>query len=147
MTISADVTALSRRSMLAALSVGAVGAAAEAAPILALPASAPSAGAGTDLGHAAMDEWSALVGERFRMAGAAGAPLKLVKVEPLAASGPRRDTLRRRGFALTFEAPSARAPAGDETYWLARGSDAPLPVHLGSPASEGGRTRLVAIFN
>ncbi|HEX9932256.1 MAG TPA: hypothetical protein VGB08_05390 [Allosphingosinicella sp.] len=146
MTNPADLTVLSRRSMLAALSVGAVGAAAEAAPRLALPAAAASP-AGRDLAHAGIADWSALVGERFRLAGAAGAPLRLVKVEPLVAAGARTGASRRRGFAVTFEAPAGRAPEGNSTSWIARGNDAPLPVLLGSPATDGGRTRLVAIFN
>jgi hypothetical protein len=146
-TNPAELTALSRRSMLAAISIGAVGAAAEAAPRVALPTAAPPVAGGADLGGAAMAEWSALVGDRFRMAGAGRASLKLVNVEPLAPSGARPGALRRRGFAVTFEAASARAPEGNSTYLLARGSDAPLPVHLGSPASDGAKTRLVAIFN
>lgn len=138
---------LTRRHMLAALSLGAVAAAAEAAPLGSGPrTAAPSAAPGADLARGTLADWSALVGRSFRIAG--GAPLKLVAVEPVASGGPRPGGLaRRRGFAAVFETAGGRAPEGDRTYWIAHGRSAPLPVFLSPPAPVSGKSRLIAEFN
>jgi hypothetical protein len=137
--------------MLAALSAGSVAAAAEAAPIglsLGGPPARPGAAPGVDLARGTLADWSALVGRRFRLAGAAGAPLKLVAIEPLVSDGPRpASVVRRRGFAAVFESSAARAPEGDRTHVLALGLSSPLPLFLSPPSEVSGKSRLVAVFN
>ena len=138
--------ALTRRGLLAIMSAATVGTAAQAAP-LSLAGALPRVGR-TDLGRAEIGSWRALVGERFSVAGAGGAPLKLVAVEPLSSPGRRPASVaRRRGFAAIFEGSAGRAPEGDATYWLSHRSSGPLPVHFGTKAAAGGKARLVAIFN
>ena len=141
---------LTRRHMLAALSAGAVATAAEASP---LPLGRRAAGpvvtaAPANLDRGSFADWSALVGRRFSLGGSAGAPLKLVAVEPLASAGPRPGAVsRRRAFAAVFETNAARAPEGDQAHWIAQGTGAPLPVFLSPPADVSGKARLVAVFN
>jgi len=150
MSNSQTAGGLTRRHMLAALSAGSVAAAAEAAPLGRLR-TAPAAPAGgtpaADLASGSLADWSALVGRTFRVAGA-GAPLKLVAVEPVTSGGRRPGTVRRRrGFAAIFETSAARAPEGDRTHLLAHGLSAPLPLFLSPPAELSGKARLVAVFN
>jgi len=146
MTKQANATALTRRSLLGALSVGVLGTAVEAAPRAIpgrgrSPAVAPSRG----LDIAEIAEWRALIGQSFRVAGSA--PLTLVEVEPVRSGGRRPGRARRRGFAAVFEGRAARAPQGDSVYWLAHGTSAPLPLLLSPKAEASGKARFVAIFN
>ncbi|HYG29171.1 MAG TPA: hypothetical protein VD887_03040 [Allosphingosinicella sp.] len=146
MTEASKAGAISRRSLLAVMSAATIGTAAQATPLRRARA-APAAARG-DLGRAGIESWRPLVGERFSLAGAPGAPLKLVAVEPLSSPGRRPASVsRRRGFAAIFEGSAARAPEGDATYWLSHSSSGPLPVHFGTKAADGGKARLVAIFN
>lgn len=142
---------LTRRHMLAAISVGTVATTANAAPLRLggrAIAPAPASPAAADLERGGFADWSALIGKSFRLAGAPGAPLKLVAVEPGLSDGPRPGTVRRRrGFAAIFETNAARAPEGDQSYWIAHGLGAPLPVFLSPPAAVGSKARLVAVFN
>jgi hypothetical protein len=142
---------LTRRHVLAALSVGTVATTANAAPLRLgrrAAGDALAASAATDLERGGFADWSALVGRRFRLAGAPGAPLTLVAVEPDVSDGPRPGAVRRRrGFAAIFETATARAPEGDQAHWIAHGQGAPLPVFLSPPAAVAGKTRLVAVFN
>lgn len=151
MSNSPTAFGLTRRHMLAALSAGSVAAAAEAAPLgLALrgPAAGPGAAPAVDLARGTLADWSALVGRRFRLAGAAGTPLKLVAVEPLLSAGPRPGRVgRRRGFAAVFESSTTRSPEGDRTHLVALGLSTPLPLFLSPPAEVSGKSRLVAVFN
>ncbi|HEX8655307.1 MAG TPA: hypothetical protein VF693_08815 [Allosphingosinicella sp.] len=146
MTQASKAGALTRRSLLAVMSAVTVGTAAQASPLsLAL---APARAAPGDLRHAGIEGWRPLVGERFSLAGAPGAPLRLVAVEPLSSAGRRpAGVARRRGFAAIFEGSAGRAPEGDATYWLSHRSSGPLPVHFGTKGAARGRARLVAIFN
>lgn len=138
---------LTRRHMLAAMSASAVATAAEAGPVR-LGSFGSKTAAAADLNRGNLSDWSALVGQRFRIAGASGAPLKLVSVEPVNSAGPRPGAVRRRrGFAAVFETSMARAPEGDQAYWIAQGMGAPLPVFLSPPAEVSGKARLVAVFN
>lgn len=138
--------ALTRRSLLAVMSAATVGTAAQAAPLSL--ARTPARSARGDLRHAGIESWRPLVGERFSLAGAPGAPLRLVAVEALSSPGRRpAGVARRRGFAAIFEGSAVRAPEGDATYWLSHSSSGPLPVHFGTKSAAGGKARLVAIFN
>ncbi|HYJ28820.1 MAG TPA: hypothetical protein VEW25_00585 [Allosphingosinicella sp.] len=151
MTNSSTAGGLTRRHMLAVLSVGTVATTAQAAPLRLggrAAAQAPASPAAANLERGGFADWSALVGRRFRLAGAPGAPLKLIAVEPDVSDGPRPGAVRRRrGFAAIFETAAARAPEGDQAHWIAHGSGAALPVFLSPPAAVAGRTRLVAVFN
>ena len=146
MTKQADAAVLTRRSVLAALSVGAIGTAVEAAPrAIAVRGGSPSGAPARNLETAEIAEWRALIGQRFQVAG--NAPLTLVEVEADRSAGRRPAQARRRGFAAVFEGRAARAPQGDSVYWLAHGTSAPLPLLLGPKAEAGGKARFVAILN
>ena len=134
---------MTRRTMIATLSIGGLATAAKAKA--AFPA---AAGAGSiDLDRGAIDQWSALVGQRFSLAGSPGARLKLVAVEPLDSKGPRPRGVRRRGFAAIFEAGADSARLADSTCIIAADFGAPLPVFFGNGGLVAGKSHLIAIFN
>jgi hypothetical protein len=142
-TAPADST---RRSLL--MGAGALLAAAAA------PAAAASTrmGAGMDtdrgqarpvnLAHGGLEDWQAMVGERFSLA--SGAALRLVSVTPHAEKARPSALKRRHGFTAVFES-AGQTPEGNRTYWLGSQGVAPLPVFLGRP-SEGPKPQLVAVF-
>ena len=139
---------LTRRHMLGALSAAAATAAASPARAAACAADPPSPTGISDLARGSLSDWAALVGRSFRVAGATGAPLRLVAVEPVNSGGPRPGAVRRRrGFSAVFEAHPARSPSGDQAHWIAHGAAPPVPVFLSPPAEVSGRMRLVAVFN
>lgn len=154
-----DSAFLSRRMLLAGLGVGAVGAAAAAAPVLSLRlAGAPSTGRPASwwdrtflsLHAAGLAEWNGLVGETFALAGPNGTHmLRIVAVSAFPRSGRRPVELARsQAFSVVFESIAGPPlPAGDRLCQLVHRSYPPLPIYMGAPFTLGQKTRLVAVFN
>jgi hypothetical protein len=141
----------SRRMLLAGLGagvVGAIGAAASAAPVLRLAAptrTTPSLQAG------GLAEWTATVGEKFTLTTANGShTLKVVSATAFPASGTRPPTLTRtEAFSVLFELVGGpQLPSGDSPlYQLTHRTYAPLPIYLSAPIAFGLGTRVAAVFN
>jgi hypothetical protein len=144
--------------LLAGLGVGAVGAAAAAAPILSLRLAGPSAGRTVSwwdrtflsLQNAGLAEWTGVVGETFSVESANGSHmLRIVAVTAFPRSGSRPTSLgRSQAFSVAFESISGPAlPATDRVYQLVHRSYPPLPIYMGAPSALGQKTRLAAVFN
>jgi len=139
--------------LLAGLGVGAVGAAAAAAPVSLRVAGGDSARSASwwdrtflSLQSAGLTEWSALVGESFTLGTNV---LKVVAVTAFPRSGSRPATLgRSQAFSVAFELVSGPAlPVRDLVCQLVHSSYPPLPVYMGAPSKVAQKTRLTAVFN
>jgi hypothetical protein len=144
--------------LLAGLGVGAVGAAAAAAPILGLRLADSAVGRPSSwwdrtflsLKSAGLAEWTGVVGETFALETANGPQmLRVAAVNAFPRSGPRPASLgRSQAFAVVFEAMvGARLPAGDRLYQLNHNSYPALPIFMGAPVALGQKVRLIAVFN
>lgn len=149
---------LSRRMLLAGLGVGAVGAAAAAAPVLSLRFAGGSPGRRASwwdrtfqsLRSAGLAEWSGVVGETFSLETANGShSLRIAEVSAFPRSGPRPGELgRSQAFSVVFESISGPPlPDTDRLYQLAHPSYPPLPIYMGAPSAVDRKTRLIAVFN
>jgi hypothetical protein len=143
---------------LAGLGVGAVGAAAAAAPILSLrlTASPPVAGGSwwdrtfLSLQSGGLAEWSALLGETFTLHSPSGTHLlRIAAVAAFPRSGSRPSSLgRSQAFSVAFELAAGPAlPTTDRLYELTHRSYPPLPIYMGAPVAAGAKSRLNAVFN
>lgn len=146
-----------RRMLLAGLGIGAVGAAAAAAPVLSLRF-AGNAGQPASwwdrtfqaLNAAGLSEWSSLVGESFSMDTSNGShTLRIAAVTAFPRSGSRPTTLARsQAFSVVFESVAGPPlPATDRLYQLAHRAYPPLPIYMSTPSAIGQKTRLIAVFN
>lgn len=144
--------------LLAGLGVGAVGAAAAAAPMLNLSLATGATGRAASwwdrtflsLKSAGLAEWSGIVGETFNLASANGSHvLRIVAVTGFPKSGSRPTSLgRSQAFAVTFELiGGSPLPATDRLYELTHASFPSLPIYMGAPAKVAQKTRLTAVFN
>lgn len=136
--VSSSAFMLTRRSLLAALGAGMI------ADSAAGTAPGPRSGLSRpprQMSRAGLDDWTALIGERF--GAGPGTSLRLVAVEP---AGERASAPHRRPFTAVFEAAGAAAPEGDRTYRLSHPAIASLPLFIGPAASVESRTRFVAEF-
>jgi hypothetical protein len=96
-----------------------------------------------DLAHGDIADWAPLVGQRFGLAAASGASLRLVAVNA-APTDAASDSKRGAGFTALFEAVGP-APEGNATYWLSSSGAKPFPIFLG-PRSGDASAKLVAVF-
>jgi hypothetical protein len=145
--------------LLAGLGVGAVGAAAAAAPVLGLriaadTSSGPAASwwnrTFVSLQSAGLAEWSGVVGQTFVLNSPNGSHmLRIVAVTAFPRTGPRPAGLgRSQAFSVIFESIAGPAlPASDRLYRLVHRSYPPLPIYMGAPSRLGRTTRLAAVFN
>lgn len=144
--------------LLAGLGVGAVGAAAAAAPIFTLRPAGGASGAAASwwdrtflsLQAAGLAEWGGVVGETFALDGPNGSNmLRIVGVTAFPRSGPRPvDLARSQAFSVVFESIAGPPlPAGDRLCRLVHRSYPPLPIYMSAPFRLGQKTRLVAVFN
>ena len=98
-----------------------------------------------DLAHGDIADWAPLVGQRFGLAAASGASLRLVAVNAAPAkAGSASASKRGAGFTASFE-PVGLAPEGNATYWLSSSGAKPFPIFLG-PRSGDASAKLVAVF-
>lgn len=154
--IQRDSALLSRRLLLGALGVGAVGA---ATPALGLGLSAGAA-SGRDgswwdrtfvsLQAAGLAAWSGVVGETFAVKSPNGSHLlRVAAVQAFPQSGRRPAKLARsHAFSVVFEPVGGPPlPAADRVYQLAHASHPPLPIYMSAPVRANGTTRLIAVFN
>jgi hypothetical protein len=139
--------------LLAGLGVGAVGAAAAAAPMLTLRLAGDSARPAswwersfTSLQAAGLAEWTGAIGETFTLG---TNTLKVVAVTAFPKSGSRPSTLgRSQAFSVAFESIAGPPlPATDRMYQLVHPSYPPLPIYMGAPAQVAQKSRLIAVFN
>lgn len=149
---------LSRRMLLAGLGVGAVGAAAAAAPVLSLRFAGNTPGRSASwwdrtfrsLQAAGLAEWSGVVGETFTLDSLNGSHmLRIAAVTAFPRSGSRPVALgRSQAFSVVFESIAGPPlPATDRLYQLVHRSYPPLPIYIGAPARLGQKSRLIAVFN
>ena len=95
-------------------------------------------------------EWSATVGEAFKIPGPKGAvKLVVAAVTPFQTKGARPASLgRSSAFAVVFESKTPDfVPDGDMIYELAHATHPALAIHMGRKVVTGNRARLTAIFN
>lgn len=138
--------------LLAGLGVGAVGAAAAAAPLLSLRLVDSARPASwwdrtfVSLQAAGLAEWSGAIGETFTLG---TNTLRVVAVTAFPKSGSRPSTLgRSQAFSVAFESVAGPPlPATDRMYQLVHPSYPPLPIYMGAPAQVAQKSRLIAVFN
>ncbi|MGA9583549.1 MAG: hypothetical protein WBR13_16435 [Allosphingosinicella sp.] len=144
--------------LLAGLGVGAVGAAAAAAPVFSLRFAGNSSGRRASwwdrtfqsLHSAGLAEWRGVVGETFSLETANGSHLlRIAAVTAFPRSGSRPVGLgRSRAFSVVFESIAGPPmPASDRLYQLVHPSYPPLPIFMGAPSEVDRKTRLTAVFN
>lgn len=144
--------------LLAGLGVGAVGAAAVAAPVLSLRLAGDPSGRRASwwdrtfqsLRSAGLTEWSGVIGETFSLETANGSHLlRIAAVAAFPGSSPRPAGLgRSQAFSVVFESISGPPlPDTDRLYQLAHPSYPPLPIYMGAPSAVDRSTRLIAVFN
>jgi hypothetical protein len=147
---------LSRRKLLAGLTVSAVGLGAVAASALNRTWFSRD-GRGdkswwnrqsVSLDHAGLDEWTRHIGSEFTVRGENGATaLKLVEVRPMASAGARpRDVARDRAFAAIFDGGAGTVPAGDRIYDVGH-SQGDMKVYFAAADPAAKSVRLQAVFN
>ena len=145
-----------RRNLMLALGAGSFGAAALAGPTLNLAA---AAGGGTpldwwkrlfvSLAQGSVDEWTAIRGQVFSIAGENGpvaATLSAVKLLPSKGRRPA-GVSRQRAFALVFLAAPNAAVAGERTYRVTHPSYPPLEIYMDPANRLAKNVRLTAVFN
>ncbi len=95
-------------------------------------------------------EWSATLGEPFKIPGSGGSvKLVVAAVKPYETKGARPASLgRSSAFAVVFESKTPDlVPDGDTVYELSHPTYPALPIHVGPKVVVGNRARLTAIFN
>jgi hypothetical protein len=146
---------LSRRKLLAGLTVSAVGLGAVAAQALNRTWFSRDARGSrswwsrqyASLDNGGMNEWSRHVGSEFQVRTGSGAEaMKLVSVQPLTSKGARPAGVSRdRAFAAVFEGGSGQAP-GDRIYDVNHKEGA-MKIYFSLADPTSSTIRLQAVFN
>jgi hypothetical protein len=98
----------------------------------------------TDLAHAGMSQWQAMIGSSFTIVHEKGtATVRLQAVDALPSSGIRPpDVTRDKAFAVKFAKPSKDVPAGDRVYTVKQSTSLDQQILFAPVAAY-----LMAVFN